>query len=122
MAIDPQAKAYLERMAALGLPPTEEQLPQQARATAEERAPALFGPREDVHAVEDFEVEGVPVRLYGPSPTGAAAGSPRSTTGWRRSTGSRRRWTTAGPSRAGRSSSRRAWRWPATALEATWPP
>jgi acetyl esterase len=67
MAIDPQAKAYLERTAALGLPPTQDQTPEQARATAEERAPALFGPREDVHAVEDFEVEGVPVRLYAPS-------------------------------------------------------
>src|SRR5215469_16099577 len=67
MAIDPQAKAYLQRMAALGLPPTEQQTPEEARLTAEERAPALFGPREDVHAVEDFEVDGVPVRLYAPS-------------------------------------------------------
>ena len=67
MAIDAQAKAYLERVAALGLPATEDQIPEEARAMAEERAPALFGPSEDVHAVEDFEVGGVPVRLYAPS-------------------------------------------------------
>lgn len=67
MAIDPQAKAYLEWTAALGLPPVEQQTPGQARAAAEERAPGLFGAREDVHAVEDFEVEGVPVRLYAPA-------------------------------------------------------
>src|SRR5215471_9389677 len=67
MAIDPQARAYLERMASLGLPPTEQLTPEQARATAEERAGALYGPTEDVHAVEDFEVGGVPVRLYAPA-------------------------------------------------------
>ena len=67
MAIDPQAKAYLDRMAALGLPPTEQQTPVEARAMAEAGAPALFGPAEDVHAVEDLEVGGVPVRLYAPA-------------------------------------------------------
>jgi acetyl esterase len=72
MSIDPQAKAYLERMASLGLPPTEQQTPEEARAMAEERAAALYGPTEDVHAVEDFEVDGVPVRLY--APAGAADG------------------------------------------------
>jgi acetyl esterase len=72
MAIDPQAKAYLERMAALGLPPVEQQTPEDARAAAEERAGALYGPVEDVHAAEDFEVDGVPVRLY--APAGAADG------------------------------------------------
>jgi acetyl esterase len=66
MSIDPQAKAYLDRMAALGLPPTEQQTPEEARAMAEERAGVLYGPSEDVHAVEDFEVDGVPVRLYAP--------------------------------------------------------
>jgi acetyl esterase len=72
MVIDPQAKAYLERMAALSLPPTEQQTPEEARAMAEERAPVLYGPGEDVHAVEDFEFDGVPVRLY--AAAGAADG------------------------------------------------
>jgi acetyl esterase len=72
MSIDPQAKAYLERVAALGLPPTEQQTPEEARAMGEERAGALYGPSEDVHAVEDFEVDGVPVRLY--AAAGAADG------------------------------------------------
>jgi acetyl esterase len=72
MSIDPQVKAYLELTAALGLPPTEQQAPEEARAMAAERAGALFGPTEDVHAVEDFEVDGVPVRLY--APAGAADG------------------------------------------------
>jgi acetyl esterase len=67
MAIDPQAKAYLDRMAALGVPPTEQQTPAEARAMAEERAAALFGPSDDVHAVEDLDVGGVPIRLYAPS-------------------------------------------------------
>jgi acetyl esterase len=67
MSIDPQAKAYLEQQAGLGLPPTEQRTPAEARSIAEEGTAALFGPGEDVHAVEDFEVEGVPVRLYAPA-------------------------------------------------------
>jgi len=67
MAIDPQARAYLDQVAALGLPPTELQTPEQARAMIDERSDALFGPREDVHAVEDLEVAGVPIRLYAPA-------------------------------------------------------
>src|SRR5262249_22286319 len=67
MSLGPQAKAYLEQQAALGLPPTEQRTPAEARTMAEEGAAALFGPSEDVHAVEDFEVEGVPVRLYAPA-------------------------------------------------------
>lgn len=67
MIIDPQAKAYLEWLASLDLPPLDQQTPEDARAASEGRAAALFGPVEDVHAVEDFEVDGVPVRLYAPS-------------------------------------------------------
>jgi acetyl esterase len=67
MAIDPQAKAYLDRLAALGLPPLERLTAGEARAASDGRAAALFGPVEDVHAVEDFDVAGVPVRLYAPS-------------------------------------------------------
>jgi len=72
MSIDPQAKAHLEQVAALGLPPTEQLTAEEARTSAEERAGPLFGPVEDVHAVEDFEVDAVPVRLY--APAGAADG------------------------------------------------
>ncbi len=71
MAIDPQAKAYLDRVAALGIPPNEELGPEAARAMAEENAGALFGPRQDVGSIEEVEVAGVPVRLYTPpSPPG----------------------------------------------------
>jgi acetyl esterase len=68
--IDPQVKAYLEQVAALAPPPLDQQTPQQVRAASEETAAALFGPAEDVHAVEDFEVDGVPVRLYAPAHDG----------------------------------------------------
>jgi len=65
-SLDPQAKAYLDRMVELGVPPVDQLTPAEARVMAEERSDVLFGPKEDVHAVEDFEVGGVPVRLYGP--------------------------------------------------------
>ena len=46
--MDPQAKAYLDRMATLGIRPNDELGPDAARAMAEESAGALFGPKEDV--------------------------------------------------------------------------
>ena len=67
MALDPQANAYLQRMAALGLAPLDQLTPEEARRQTEQNAAALFGPKEDVASVEDLEVEGVPVRLYSPS-------------------------------------------------------
>jgi acetyl esterase len=66
MPLDPQAEAYLARMAALGLRPVDQLTPEEARAQTEAGADALFGPREPVASVQDVEVEGVPVRLYTP--------------------------------------------------------
>jgi acetyl esterase len=70
MPLDPQAQAYLDRMAELGLPPTEELSPEQARRQAEDGAPVLFGPKEEVASVRDIEVGGVPVRVYSPEERG----------------------------------------------------
>jgi len=66
MPIDPQARAYLDRMAELGLRPTDQLTPGEARRQAEEGAAILFGPKEDVASVRDIEVAGVPGRLYEP--------------------------------------------------------
>jgi acetyl esterase len=72
MTLDPQAAAYLRRQAALGVPPVHEQTPEQARRAAEEGAPGLAGPGEDVR-VEDTRIAGVPVRTFEPH---GAAGLP----------------------------------------------
>ncbi|HLH67958.1 MAG TPA: alpha/beta hydrolase [Candidatus Dormibacteraeota bacterium] len=69
MPLDPQAKRYLEHVAALGLPPVEEQSPEDARRQSEASADALFGPKEEVRSIDDTVVEGVPVRVYTPDLT-----------------------------------------------------
>jgi acetyl esterase len=65
MALDRQVVAYLERLAALGIPPTEEQTPEEARRRMEESIPVVSGPGEDVR-VEDSEIARVPVRIFEP--------------------------------------------------------
>jgi len=67
MTLDPQARSYLDRMVELGLRPSEELSVAEARKQAEDGAPVLFGPKESVAAIEDTEVDGVPVRLYTPA-------------------------------------------------------
>jgi acetyl esterase len=67
MPLDPQAKRYLEHVASLGLPPVEEQPPEDARRQSEAGADVLFGPKEEVAAIEDASIEGVPVRVYTPA-------------------------------------------------------
>lgn len=71
MPLDPQARAYLDRLAALGAPPPEEVSPEEARQQSEASAGAMFGPKEGVASIEDTVVEGIPVRLY--TPTGQLA-------------------------------------------------
>lgn len=68
MALDPQVKAHLDQVAALGLPSNSDLAPAEARRVTEENAPAMFGPVEDVAQVADTEVAGVPVRSYDPRP------------------------------------------------------
>ena len=66
--LDPQAAAYLARVAELGIPPTHELSPAEGRRVFEEGAAALFGPVEEVREVADREVAGVPTRIYDPAP------------------------------------------------------
>jgi acetyl esterase len=68
MALDPQVKAHLDQVAALGLPANSDLAPAEARRVTEENASAMFGPVEDVAQVADTEVAGVPVRSYDPRP------------------------------------------------------
>lgn len=67
MTLDLQARSYLDRLVELGLRPTEELSVAGARKQAEDGAPVLFGPKESVAAIEEVEVDGVPVRLYTPA-------------------------------------------------------
>src|SRR5262249_58685442 len=67
MTLDQQARSYLDRMVELGLRPSGELSVAEARKQAEDGAPVLFGPKESVAAIEDTEVDGVPVRLYTPA-------------------------------------------------------
>ena len=66
MPLDPAARAFLDQVAALGMPPTHTLAPAQVRAA---RVPVPPGP--EVARVEDMEVFGpdgpIPVRLYYPS-------------------------------------------------------
>jgi acetyl esterase len=72
MALDPQAKAMLDRIAALGLPPTHTLPPEEARRQAE--ATRLVAPGEEVARVEDRVVPTadaqIPVRVYTPEGSG----------------------------------------------------
>ena len=71
MPLDPQARAVMDQVAALGLPPTHTVSPQEARANAKSR-PRPIGP--GVAKVEDREIPGpdsqVPVRIYIPNGDG----------------------------------------------------
>jgi acetyl esterase len=68
LSLDPEAKAYLEASAALGLPALAEQGAETARRNNRLRAPSLGGEPEPVARVEDHRLPGpageIPVRLY----------------------------------------------------------
>lgn len=70
MTLDPQAKAFLERLAELGAPGPGELPIEEARRLADEGAAGLFGPFEPV-PFEDGALPGpagpVPVRVYRPA-------------------------------------------------------
>jgi acetyl esterase len=71
MDVDPQVAAYLERLAALGVPPLQELTPEQARANFAGSIDALFGPVDSVYSVEDRVTDsGVSVRVYRPDDSG----------------------------------------------------
>ena len=71
MPLDPQAKAVLDQIEALGIPPNNAVSPQQARANTKER-PRAPGP--EVANVEDRAIPGpgpdIPVRIYTPKGSG----------------------------------------------------
>ena len=68
MTLDPQVAAYLDQLRELE-PPAPWEVPiDEARRPFDEAAVVLFGPPDPVHAVEDADAGGVPVRLYRPRP------------------------------------------------------
>ena len=73
MPLDPQAQKVLDATAALGLPPTEQMTPAEARESMRSRTAAL-GPVEDVARVDDHRVpvDGgtITVRCYTPAGRG----------------------------------------------------
>jgi acetyl esterase len=72
MPLDPQARAMIDRTAALNLPPTRQMTPAQARDSVRQRSAAL--PREEVASVRDHAVPvaggAITVRVF--TPRGAA--------------------------------------------------
>ena len=75
MALDPQLRAFLDEMAALGLPPYYTLPVEQARAMVAEGSKLIAGPVEPVAAITDLTIPGpagpIPVRAYrpgGPTP------------------------------------------------------
>jgi len=75
VSIDPEARAYLEATALLGLPPIWEQSPEEARRVVNMRYPGLAGPPEEVARVEELLVPGpagpIPIRVYTPISAGS---------------------------------------------------
>jgi len=72
MPLDPQARAMIDRTAALNLPPVTQMTPAEARASVRQRSEAL--PREDVASVRDHHVAvpggTVTVRVFTPQGAG----------------------------------------------------
>jgi acetyl esterase len=70
--IDPEARAYLDHMASLGVPTLAEQGAVEARRLNNLRAPSLAGELEEVALIEDGRLPGpggqIPFRLYSPAP------------------------------------------------------
>jgi acetyl esterase len=69
MPLDPQARAFLDRLQELGVPGLGEIPPEEARATQDAAAEAVFGPLVEV-PTEDRTIPGpagdIPVRVYRP--------------------------------------------------------
>src|SRR5437867_10649215 len=70
MPLDPQARAVLDAIAALGLPPMEQGTPPEARAAFLERRRLTAGPPPPIHRTEERRIPGpageIPIRLYRP--------------------------------------------------------
>ena len=76
--LDANVRALLEQADALGAPAMQTLTPQEARAVAANRDPAVMGTREDVRSVEDRGIPGpageIPIRIYRGSTRSPAAG------------------------------------------------
>ncbi len=71
-ALDPDAAAWLQRLAEAGALPLHQGTPEQARAAHEATAALVSGPGEPVEDVRDDVLGGVPARVYRP---GSAVGT-----------------------------------------------
>ncbi|TAN34278.1 alpha/beta hydrolase [bacterium] len=71
MPLDPEVQAFLQRAATAGARPPEELPLEEARRGPDSTAAALFGPMDELAAIEDATIPGpggpIPVRLYRPS-------------------------------------------------------
>ncbi len=67
--LDPQIQAVLDEQEAEGLPPVEQMTPDEVRETLARRSREQWGELDEVHAIEDADADGVPVRIYRPVAT-----------------------------------------------------
>jgi acetyl esterase len=67
--LDPQIIDVLRLAKESGAPPVESLSPEENRANYVKVAKEQFGPVDEVHAVEDRDADGVPVRIYRPVET-----------------------------------------------------
>jgi acetyl esterase len=67
--LDPQIAEVLRKAAEAGASPVEELTPEENRANYVKTCKEQFGPVDEVHAVEDMDADGVPVRVYRPTDT-----------------------------------------------------
>ncbi len=68
MPLDPQAQSLCDAVNALGGAPASDDALQQARDGLALLHASGAGPAEDVYAIGDLDADGVPVRVYRPSP------------------------------------------------------
>jgi acetyl esterase len=68
--LDPQIIEVLRKAEEAGAPPVETLTPDEARANFAKVAKEQFGEVEEMHAVEDRDADGVPIRVYRPVETG----------------------------------------------------
>ena len=64
--LDPQIIEVLRKMEESGTPPVETLTPEEVRANYAANSKELFGEVDEMHAVEDRDADGVPVRIYRP--------------------------------------------------------
>ena len=67
--LDPQIQAVLEEQAAAGAQPPGSVTPEELRAQYVKQCKEQWGELDEVHAVEDVDADGVPIRIYRPVET-----------------------------------------------------